>query len=216
MGKDQHSKIVGGFTLIELLIVVAIIAILAAIAVPNFLEAQTRSKVSRTISDMRTISIAVQTYMVDYNNIPIPPNLPRNRFLTGGFFAEFAIVIPGDYQYPGVVLTTPVSYLTSIPIDLFNTTFFEKISYWGKISKYRQVSAVMTLRDRKIGWVPSSGFNSRVPKIASFYLESAGPDLRWWQLPGENENTRYYDPTNGTISSGQILHYEGGVTFPST
>jgi len=40
------------FTLIELLIVVAIIAILSAIAVPNFLEAQTRSKVSRTQADM--------------------------------------------------------------------------------------------------------------------------------------------------------------------
>ena len=55
------------FTLIELLIVVAIIAILAAIAVPNFLEAQVRSKVSRVKADMRSMRTAMEAYRVDYN-----------------------------------------------------------------------------------------------------------------------------------------------------
>ena len=55
------------FTLIDLLIVVAIIAILAAIAVPNFLEAQTRSKISRAKADMRTMATALESYLVDNN-----------------------------------------------------------------------------------------------------------------------------------------------------
>jgi len=55
-----------GFTLIELLIVVAIIAILAAIAVPNFLEAQVRSKVARVKSDLRTLATAQEAYFVDW------------------------------------------------------------------------------------------------------------------------------------------------------
>src|SRR5690349_11907880 len=58
------------FTLIELLIVVAIIAILAAIAVPNFLEAQTRSKVSRAKADMRTMVTGLESYAVDNNKYP--------------------------------------------------------------------------------------------------------------------------------------------------
>jgi len=58
-----------GFTLIELLIVVAIIAILAAIAVPNFLEAQTRAKVARVKNDFRTLATAIEAYSVDWNRM---------------------------------------------------------------------------------------------------------------------------------------------------
>ena len=58
------------FTLIELLIVVAIIAILAAIAVPNSLEAQVRSKVARVKSDMRATETALESYAVDNSKYP--------------------------------------------------------------------------------------------------------------------------------------------------
>ncbi|MCC5876390.1 MAG: prepilin-type N-terminal cleavage/methylation domain-containing protein, partial [Candidatus Sumerlaeia bacterium] len=63
-------KLRTGFTLIELLIVVAIIAILAAIAVPNFLEAQTRAKVARVNSDLRSLATAIEAYRVDNNDYP--------------------------------------------------------------------------------------------------------------------------------------------------
>lgn len=53
--------------------VVAIIAILAAIAVPNFLEAQTRSKVSRARADMRSISTGLESYCIDTNRYPPTP-----------------------------------------------------------------------------------------------------------------------------------------------
>ena len=59
-----------GFTLIELLIVVLIIAILAAIAVPNFIEFQTRAKVSRIKADHRSLATALEAYYVDNDEYP--------------------------------------------------------------------------------------------------------------------------------------------------
>ena len=58
-----------GFTLIELLIVVAIIGIIAAIAIPNLLNAIQRGKQKRTMSDLRSIGTAVESYQVD-NGFP--------------------------------------------------------------------------------------------------------------------------------------------------
>lgn len=64
------SKGQKGFTLIELLIVVAIIGIIAAIAIPNLLNAIDRGKQKRTMMDLRTIGVAVETYQVDNSIYP--------------------------------------------------------------------------------------------------------------------------------------------------
>jgi type II secretion system protein G len=59
-----------GFTLIELLIVVAIIGIIAAIAIPNLLNAINRGRQKRTMGDIRTLATAVEAYAVDFNFYP--------------------------------------------------------------------------------------------------------------------------------------------------
>jgi prepilin-type N-terminal cleavage/methylation domain-containing protein len=61
-----HSKR-AGFTLVEIMIVVAIIALLAAIAVPGFLRARKRSQASKIINDLRLISGAVDQYAIEHN-----------------------------------------------------------------------------------------------------------------------------------------------------
>ncbi len=59
-----------GFTLIELLIVVAIIGIIAAIAIPNLLNAINRGRQKRSMADMRAIATALEAYSVDFNFYP--------------------------------------------------------------------------------------------------------------------------------------------------
>ena len=99
------------FTLIELLIVVAIIGILAAIAVPNFLNAQTRAKIARCEADMRSLSLALETYRLDHNRYS--PDL-------GAFWRiNFPLVQSSGALCIFYPLTSPIAYISSSPLTPF-------------------------------------------------------------------------------------------------
>ena len=89
------------FTLLELLIVVAIIAILAAIAIPNFIEAQVRSKVTRAKADMRSLTVALEGYRVDYSHYPTDPTGLSLKGITGAAQAQFNGARAPRYDRPG-------------------------------------------------------------------------------------------------------------------
>jgi type II secretion system protein G len=213
-----------GFTLIELLIVVAIIAILAAIAVPNFLEAQTRSKVSRAKSDLRTIQTGLEAYRVDNNGYPYSESIgPAVWLLPGGNPRMGAERVGG--------LTTPISYLTSLPHDAFDHIFtdaygnqkVERGPYYFERAGFGYVNGV---RVNQVVRVPteSVGTSSLVGIGADTIVQEAGDTPRLIHLTDLSNGSiltrsRYnlnnrYDPTNGTISGGNILRYPGGESFP--
>ena len=92
-----------GFTLIELLIVIAIIGILAAIAIPNLLNAVQRGKQKRTMSDMRALATSIEAYAVDNNQYPTS-NCPAGTFTTAPTVltstSQFSLLTPTYIAQP--------------------------------------------------------------------------------------------------------------------
>lgn len=195
----SHSNPNRAFTLIELLIVVAIIAILAAIAVPNFLEAQVRAKISRAKSDIRTYATGMESYHVDYNVYPENPPL----------------------NFP-TVITTPVAYLSSLPFDVFykddpniNLPPFPGLEFFIRLYPVGAAPPIDPQRYAILSRGPDTDidvyFDGVLDPIALFaypgyspeIFSDAGIDL---DLGAGSANYRYelYDPTNGSISSGDV------------
>lgn len=210
------------FTLVELLIVVAIIAILAAIAIPNFLEAQTRSKVARVKADMRSIATAMEAYAVDYNKYAIPSDEDGN-YMPDPVFATS--VSPFETRVP-VLLTTPVAYMTSRPDDPFATTrhgesrtfhcvTFDYVKMRNDIAPLHNWMTIY----RKF-FLQLTGSNPPTPIL--YFMVSFGPDKKHDAdvphvaapgVPHTHGIGTFYDPTNGTISSGDILYFGPGLGF---
>ena len=99
---QKLNKNRGGFTLVEIMIVVAIIALLAAIAVPNFLRARKRSQATRILEDLRIIDSAIDQYAIEANK-------------TGGAAVNWTDI--QSYVKKGSIM------YNSAGVDLLGTTF---------------------------------------------------------------------------------------------
>jgi len=221
--KRRQSHVEKAFTLIELLIVVAIIAILAAIAVPNFLEAQTRAKVSRVKADLRTVATALESYAVDNAKYPPTP-------FTNGQTLVLRVV--------PTRLSTPIAYVSSAnfldPFVNAQLGDFETFSpFTGDILTYEGFGPDPAVDPQGAtdpeGYDPLAGqryyYNSNldgrrslgvqqaleaaIPVEGLWALASLGPnttrDFGPTSLPGNPSVLIPYDSSNGTISDGDIV-----------
>lgn len=239
-----------GFTLIELLIVVAIIAILAAIAVPNFLEAQIRSKVSRVNADMRSLAIAIESYRVDHNKYAEgtddPNKIPENiyQFLYDRGYEDCyytfrtrglgGLLVGRDFDG----ITTPIAYMSSIPTDPFATQSGGFLTYCYRPAKIRGNGYIITsfgpdvdmfanlLGKKGVGDTDttnplSTASDKRATASASGRMGDVNEEEYCFIIEDNFTNgvataadkprlKEYigrlsYDPTNGTVSNGDII-----------
>ena len=232
-----------GFTLIELLIVVAIIAILAAIAVPNFLEAQTRAKVSRVKADHRTIATAMESYHIDNNRYPAQAEVTQGTY---PFMTDVTKVFGGDgpdhapnNRPIAFQLSTPVAYLsstTSVFADPFfrafrvaGTNVVNDARFYNYSGDYWQGRVYQASSDGSVAQFEAT--SKALQQVAGWHLRSRGTDgdyeprangwadvIRFRGEPGTGSSgnggiNAIYDPTNGTISGGDIARFAKGKNF---
>jgi prepilin-type N-terminal cleavage/methylation domain-containing protein len=249
----QKSK---GFTLIELLIVVAIIAILAAIAVPNFLEAQTRAKVARVKSDQRTLATAIESYFVDHGIYPVNSNGPAgdsainsnsfrtmtvlstpiayisNALLPDPFPSNFAPEGSGGdvYSYVSATDSNAEAVIQDILVD--GPPLTGAAAVFGAAAGAFPTGAALigSLSQAKgdllksLGWSLTSQGPDRISRNQEIVIDLGGnpssPGLTYGaaafviSLGEQTANPAIYDPTNGTVSRGDIIRTGKGIFEP--
>lgn len=176
------------FTLIELLIVVAIIGILAAIAVPNFLNAQTRAKVVRCVADMKAATDALEMYRLD----------------NGRYIRTYA----GASEL--FQLTTPMAYLASVPNDYFLG------SETGSNLNSDSTSNSWDYTGSDLAWGNKPPYAYILSSIGPA-KSGHGPHGQWFNgnpsiWRPQIFRDALYNSSNGILSKGSIIHYGGDVS----
>ncbi len=185
MRKYKEHDNAFAFTLIELLIVVAIIGILAAIAVPNFLNAQIRARVSKANANLNTFTTACEIYRMDQNSFhPHYHTAWQNKFLT-----------------------TPISYVSQIPTDPFQEsshgTRFEGQWSFGEFHKdplYHPDGSIWHNFYQRHRQSKANIERAERGKPFAYETWSVGPN-------GIVDSPAfiYYEQSNGLTSTGQIV-----------
>lgn len=187
----MHHSTRNAFTLIELLIVVAIIGILAAIAVPNFLNAQVRAKIARTVANMKTVSTAMESYILDHNSYPL-----RAMDSFGNANSHYV-----GFRW----LTSPVAYTNyDAFVNPFQPSIMSKVTSTADGRELDPFFEMTTWRFRGNG-----ALNTEFPRNV-YLIESSGPDLGDDYGGGYPSAGLLYHPSNGLVSPGDIYR-AGGV-----
>jgi len=193
-----------GFTVIELLIVIAIISIIAAIAVPNLMSANIRAKVSGVKADMGSIAIALEDYKIDdpYRNYPVEPPSPYGHdeiAVSGQAFDDPSDAVGlGKLVYP--LDASEPTYLKRIAGDPFNDSGEEE---WNGTSGAHN--------NHYCYFTADADQESSSTEAKYWALVSYGPDkdldiTNYSQAKAAvDSGTNLYDPDNGITSSGDIV-----------
>lgn len=207
-----------GFTLIELLIVVAIIGILAAIAVPNFLNAQVRAKVSRSYSDMRSTITGIEQLRLDRGVLLVDfwdddTDIGKNRMKD--VFNNVGNVGEANRRQIHVLapLTSPISYMSAVPRDPFASKVVDKTpgGHSERFGLFGNDVYLYTDNDPAIKGNDFGGTFWDVPiKEGDYVLYAFGPAAD--KMYGDANGIRMaipYDASNGVVSIGDIMMGSG-------
>ncbi len=210
----SHSDTRQSFTLIELLIVVAIIGILAAIAVPNFLNAQIRARISRAWGDLNAISTGIKMSQMDRNVLLVdfwdddqPWGTKRIEYVFHGVGKGQGERTLLDILSP---LTTPIVYMNSLPKDPFESqTYFGSFlsEYYGYADNDPESNApdhgIPALRPERAQQLGLQPLNE-----GDYILGSVGPDGIWGLFQSSSselgEIAIPFNMSNGIQSIGDI------------